>query len=70
MTEKKKSRTGSQKNEKLGSALRNNLKKRKSQARKLAHGECDERQFVVKLRSRDIPKSAATQLGDTEADKK
>ena len=42
------------KGEKLKSALRENLKKRKKQARKLGDDSKDEKPFSVKLRSRDI----------------
>jgi len=44
---------------KLRSALRDNLKKRKGQVRKLGQGDEDMPAFSVKLRSRDIPKSAS-----------
>ena len=55
-----------QKGAKLRSALRDNLKKRKGQARKLGQGGDDAPAFSVKLRSRDIPK---TPKSSNEADK-
>jgi len=70
MTEKTKSGSGSQKKEKLGSALRDNLKKRKSQARKLAYEQQDERQFVVKLRERDISRAGIMDASDRKTNKK
>ncbi len=42
---------------KLRSALRDNLKKRKGQARKLGQGSDDAPEFSIKLRAKDIPKS-------------
>lgn len=45
------------KDNKLRSALRDNLKKRKGQARKLGQGGEDGNGFSVKLRSKHIPKS-------------
>ena len=45
------------KDAKLRSALRDNLKKRKGQARKLGQGGADAPEFSVKLRSREIPKT-------------
>lgn len=41
---------------KLKSSLRDNLKKRKGQARKLGEGAGAAREFSVKLRARDIAK--------------
>lgn len=43
---------------KLRSALRDNLKKRKGQARKLGQSGDEAPTFSVKLRSREIPKSS------------
>jgi len=51
---------------KLRSALRDNLKKRKGQARKLGQGGDDTPEFGVKLRSREIPKTSG---GSVEVDK-
>ncbi len=42
---------------KLRSALRDNLKKRKGQVRKLGQGGDEVPAFSVKLRARDIPKA-------------
>ncbi len=42
---------------KLRSALRDNLKKRKGQARKLGQGGEEAPAFSVKLRAKDIPKT-------------
>lgn len=57
MTENGNKARSSQKGVKLRSALRDNLKKRKGQVRKLGQGEEDKPQFSVKLRSREIPKT-------------
>lgn len=49
------------KSDKLRSALRENLKKRKGQARKLGQVDGEEGEgFSVKLRTRDIPKTPSS----------
>jgi hypothetical protein len=49
------------KSAKLRSALRDNLKKRKGQVRKLGKGQNEEASFSVKLRSREIPTAPKSQ---------
>lgn len=58
MTENGNKARSDQKGAKLRSALRDNLKKRKQQTRKLGQAGNDGQAFSVKLRSRDIPKTA------------
>ena len=50
-----------QKGVKLRSALRDNLKKRKGQVRKLGQGQADAPEFSVKLRAKDIPKTVKSE---------
>ena len=54
------------KSEKLNKALRENLKKRKGQMRKLGGADGEEGGFSVKLRSRDIPKSGPKANGENK----
>ena len=58
MTENGNKVRSTQKSNKLRSALRDNLKKRKGQTRKLGQSGDDAPEFSVKLRSRDIEKSS------------
>lgn len=58
MTENGNKARSEQKGFKLRSALRDNLKKRKGQVRKLGQGSEDAPEFSVKLRAKDIPKTA------------
>lgn len=57
MTNRTEKRQNDAKDNKLKSALRDNLKKRKNQARKLGERDGQETGFSVKLRARDIPKA-------------
>ena len=57
MTENGNKARSAQKGVKLRSALRDNLKKRKGQVRKLGQGSDDVPAFSVKLRAKDIPKT-------------
>lgn len=57
MTENGNKARSAQKGVKLSSALRDNLKKRKGQARKLGQTAEGAPEFSVKLRNRDIPKN-------------
>jgi len=58
MTENGNKARSTQKGVKLRSALRDNLKKRKGQVRKLGQDNEDTPEFSVKLRAKDIPKTA------------
>ena len=66
MTENGNKARSAQKDVKLRSALRDNLKKRKGQARKLGQGDDGAQEFSVKLRSREIPKTSG---GNAASDK-
>lgn len=66
MREKDKSNSKPDKKQNLRFALRDNLKKRKSQARKLGQGAGDAQGFSVKLRSREIPKAKPSGKIDTD----
>jgi len=57
MTENGNKARSAQKGVKLRSALRDNLKKRKGQARKLGQENDDAPEFSVKLRAKNIPKT-------------
>lgn len=61
MTENGNKARSLQKGVKLRSALRDNLKKRKGQLRKLGQGQGAAPEFSVKLRAKDIPKTVKSE---------
>lgn len=70
MTENGNKARSTHKTKKLKSALRDNLKKRKGQVRKLGQADENPDGFVVKLRSRDIGRSEEkSSVADSGLDK-